>query len=510
MLSNIKSCAISGIEGSLIEVETDISKGIPAFDIVGLAGTAVKEAKERVRAAIRNTGREFPVKRVTINLAPAYVRKEGTEFDLPIAIGILTAFQQIDSIKARGCMFLGELALDGEIRPVRGALSAAVCALENNISTLVLPTENCIEASIIEGIQIIPVANLREVIDFLNGLSEKVAVKTNFNDIKNDFAIEQSNDFSDIKGQYVAKRALEVAASGAHNIIMTGSPGCGKTMLAKRLPTILPSLSFDEAMEVTKIYSVAGLLNKNQRIMTQRPFRNPHHTITIPGLIGGGAIPKPGEVSLAHYGVLFLDEMPEFSKNALEVLRQPLEDGYATISRLNSTVKFPSKNMLVAACNPCICGNYFDEKRECSCTPLQIKNYQGRISGPLLSRLDIQIDVPSIDYTDIESNELGESSYEIKQRVERVREIQKGRYKGYNILTNSELSAAYIKKFCELESEARKLLKSSFERLGLSARTYDRIMKVSRTIADMADSNLIRVEHIAEAIQYRSLDRRGG
>ncbi len=507
MLSKIKSCGLIGINGYTIEVETDISNGIPAFDIVGLADVAVRESKERVRSAIKNVGFDFPVRRITINLAPANIRKEGSAFDLPIALGILTATGQMSNPVIDNYMFIGELSLDGDIKPVNGILPMAITALQEGIGYMVLPAANADEAAVVKGLKILPVRNISEIILHLNG---EMQIKEHSVDIDGFFNgnAEYEIDFADVKGQENVKRALEVAASGAHNCIMVGSPGSGKSMVAKRLPTILPSLTFEEALEVTKIHSIAGMLPAKTSLITTRPFRAPHHTISDISLIGGGKVPKPGEISLAHYGVLFLDEVPEFGREALEVLRQPLEDGLVNISRVNASLTYPAKVMLLCAANPCKCGNFLDKSKQCTCTPKQVQQYLGRLSGPLLDRIDIHIEVSSVKYKELESVKQEEKSSKIRERVNKARSIQLDRYKGMKIYSNSQLQPSMIEKFCRLDDECRNLLKNAFEKLGLSARAHNRILKVSRTIADMDESTDIKTCHIAEAIQYRSLDRK--
>ncbi len=507
MLSKIKSCGLAGIDGYIIEVETDISNGIPAFDIVGLADMAVKESKERVRAAIKNTELDFPVRRITINLAPANTKKEGSSFDLPIALGILTATEQIYNKSLDKYMFIGELSLDGEVKPVNGVLPMAICALNEKIENLVLPVANADEAAVVKGLNVLPIKNLHEIINHLNG-EKKIEKHVIDLDGIFKYGAEHELDFSDVKGQENVKRALEVAASGAHNCIMIGSPGSGKTMIAKRLPTILPEMTFEEALEVTKIHSIAGILPTKTSLITTRPFRSPHHTISDIGLVGGGKYPKPGEISLSHYGVLFLDEVPEFSKEALEVLRQPLEDGSVTISRVNASLTYPAETTLICAANPCKCGNYLDPSKQCNCTPKQIQQYMGRLSGPLLDRIDIHIEVASVKYKELESTKSAESSAVIRERVNKARKIQLERYKGYKIYSNSQLSPSLINKFCKIDDKGKELLRTAFDKLGLSARAHNRILKVSRTIADMEGSEEIKMNHLAEAIQYRSLDRK--
>ncbi len=507
MLSKITSCGIIGIEGFIVAVETDISNGLPAFDIVGLGGIAVKEAKERVRAALKNSGFEFPLGRITVNLAPASLKKEGSTYDLPIALGILAATGQFPLREYKDSMFVGELSLDGQIKRINGALNAAACACESGIKNLFLPIQNADEAAVINEVNVLPAESIKEIFDHLTNRKaidvHQVDVDTLFGDSHSEY-----EDFSDVKGQANVKRALEIAASGGHNCLMIGSPGCGKTMLAKRLPGILPDITFEESLEVTKIHSIAGILPEGASLVTKRPFRSPHHTISNVSLTGGGKIPKPGEISLAHYGVLFLDEFPEFSKSALEVMRQPLEDGNVTISRINASLTYPSVFLLLAAMNPCKCGYLLDESRGCICSQHEIDNYMGKISGPLLDRIDIQIEVPNIKYEDLQSIKVEEASAEIKKRVNEARKIQLERYKNFKIFSNAQLPPSLIIEFCQLDSKGKKILESAFKKLSLSARAYNRILKVSRTIADMEKSKNINERHIAEAIQYRSLDRK--
>ncbi|OGL41002.1 MAG: hypothetical protein A2042_09695 [Candidatus Schekmanbacteria bacterium GWA2_38_11] len=506
MLSTVLSCATIGIDAYIVEVEVDIALGLPTFSTVGLPDAAVKESKDRVKAAISNTGFEFPVRRITVNLAPADIKKVGPIFDLPIAIGIIAAQGLIDERVLKDYIILGELSLDGSIRSIKGSLSMAVAARSAGKKGIILPKENCEEAAVVQGVNVYPVSSFPDAVEFLNGRLEIPSKKI---DLEKTFENHSRYkiDFTDVKGQEHAKRALEVAASGGHNIIMIGSPGSGKTMLAKRLPTILPDMTFEEAIETTKIHSVTGLLEKNKAMIATRPFRSPHHTISDAGLIGGGAMPMPGEVSLSHNGVLFLDELPEFRRNVLEVMRQPLEDGKVTISRALASLTFPARFMLAAAMNPCPCGFKYDTKKECTCTSGQIQKYLAKISGPLLDRIDIHIDVPSLKYKELSSDSAGESSSVIRKRVNSARKVQHERFKGDGIFCNAHMSPKQIKKHCAIDEAGQRLLETAINKFALSARAYDRILKVSRTIADLEGVPDIRSEHISEAIQYRSLDR---
>ncbi|HOX99848.1 MAG TPA: YifB family Mg chelatase-like AAA ATPase [Smithellaceae bacterium] len=506
MFVKVNSMSVIAMDSYPVFVEVDTSQGLPQFATVGLPDASVKESRDRIKAAIKNSGYRFPRSHVTINLAPADIKKEGTGFDLPIAVGILAAEELIETENLRDCLFIGELSLDGSIKGVSGVLSATFKAKEIGIQSVFVPADNAAEAAMVEGIRVIPVQTLPDVVEMLEGRKDiepfsldinKIFQKTNQYDL----------DFDEIKGQKQAKRALEIAAAGAHNVLMIGPPGSGKSMLAKRLPTILPDLSFDEAIEVTKIFSIAGFLNKEETLMAVRPFRAPHHTISDAGLVGGGQTPRPGEISLAHLGVLFLDELPEFKKNVLEAMRQPLEDGTITITRSSVTASFPAKFMLVAAMNPCPCGYFGDRVRSCRCTPQQIRQYQSKISGPLLDRIDLHIEVPSVKYRALSDKEQGESSAAVKERVNKARDIQKERFNSDRVMCNSRMTEKQIKKFCYIDEEAHKLIEMAIEKLGLSARAVNRILKVSRTIADLENDEHIRTSHVAEAIQYRSLDR---
>lgn len=507
MISKLLSSALFGVDAFVVDVEIDVSNGLPSFNIVGLPDTAVQESKERVRAAIKNAQYQFPMQRITVNLAPANVKKEGPALDLPIAIGILGANKQINSLSYNKYITIGELSLNGQIRPVNGILSIALMAKYRGIKNLIVPQGNAMEAGIVDGINIYPVSNLREVVKFLNQEIVISPIKVDKKEIMksvNDYQI----DFSDVKGQNHAKRALEVAAAGSHNVIMIGPPGSGKTMLAKRIPTILPSLSMDESIEITRLYSVSSQSSRDCPLMTQRPFRSPHHTISNIGLIGGGRIPKPGEISMAHNGVLFLDELPEFNRSALESLRQPLESGKVTISRTLRSVTYLSNFMLIAAANPCPCGFYGDPVKQCTCTSYQIRKYRSKISGPLLDRIDIQIEVPRLDHRELTNrNGQQDTSDKLRSRVEKAKNIQRMRFKDISIYCNSQMNRKNIEKYCELSNKGWVLLNKAMDKLKLSARAYDKILKLSRTIADLDLSEEINISHLSEAIQYRSLDR---
>ncbi len=509
MLAKIFSSAVSGIDAYIIEVEVDISFGLPAFNIVGLPETSVRESKERVKTAIKNSGYSFPPDRVTVNLAPADIKKESTGLDLPVAMGILSASKIVSEKAQKPYILIGELSLDGRIKPVKGVLSIALAAKKNRFKGVIVPFDNRHEASMVEGIDTVPVNHLSELVEFFSGFKQIEPEKSKFLSGFNYAEDYKGINYSDVAGQQHAKRALEIAAAGNHNILMTGPPGSGKSMLANRLVTILPSLTFDEAIETTKVYSVAGMVDKNGPIITQKPFRSPHHTISEAGLAGGGMRPEPGEASLAHNGVLFLDELPEFKKNVLNVLRQPLEDGMITIARAGSKTSFPSKFMLVAAMNPCPCGYFTDPNGKCICSPSQIQRYQSKISGPLLDRIDIHIEVPQVPYNDLAGkSKPSESSIDIKKRVEAARKIQRKRLKNDNLFCNAAMNPNQIKKYCAINSDSEDLLKKAVENFNLSARAFSRIKKLSRTIADLDNIPFIQLVHIAEAIQYRSFERK--
>ena len=505
MLSIVKSMSLQGLEGILINVEVDISAGMPSWDVVGLPDASIRESKERVRTAIKNCGIQLLSRKYIINLSPANIKKEGSMLDLSIAVGILRSMDAISSDEdLDNTIIVGELSLDGKINKVNGILPICIESLKYGIKRIIVPKENAKEAALVDELEVIGISHLKEVMAYLNGEIKIERERVDIHEILKNNKLKKL-DFLEVKGQETIKRALEIAAAGGHNCLMIGSPGSGKTMMARRLPTILPDLTFNESLEITKIHSIAGKL-ENSTLITERPFRSPHHTISANGLIGGGKIPKPGEVSLSHYGVLFLDELLEFNRNTLEVLRGPLEDRTVTISRVGASLTYPCNFMLVASMNPCPCGYLGSKEKECTCTQKQKDNYKSKLSGPLLDRFDIHIQVPSVDYKKLESKK-GESSEKIRERVNNARNIQLERYKEDGIYSNSELTPRLIEKYCALDKESNNILSMSFQKLNLSARAYSKILKVARTIADLDESENIQKVHLLEAIQYRSLDR---
>jgi len=506
MLAKVLSFGLVGLEAYPVEVEVDVSRGLPAITLVGLADAAIRESRERAKSAIKNSGFSWPQERITISLAPSAIKKEGSSFDLAIALGVLAATEQINHQTLKDFFVLGEVSLDGSLKATRGILPIAMAVAKTGAKNMIVPLQNAREAAIVSEVNAFPLRSLRETVEFLNNHQMLKPLKIDLKGIFEQNA-HHKLDFSEVKGQYLAKRAIEVGVAGGHNIAMIGPAGSGKTMLAKRIPTIMPDLTLEEALEVTKIHSVMGNLSAKEGIMGIRPFQSPHHSISRIALVGGGSNPRPGEISLAHHGVLFMDELPEFHRDSLEALRQPLEEGLIRVSRISNSLTFPASFTLVAAMNPCPCGFYTDPKKACRCHPNKIQSYLGKISGPLLDRIDIHIELPSIKYKELTDTKDAEPSSAIKARVEKARTIQRERFKAEGAFYNAQMNVQLIKKYCILEEEGKELLKMAMTELGLSARAYDKILKVSRTIADLAGAEAIFAEHISEAIQYRSLDR---